>query len=511
MDIVCISRGTYSGGRKLAEELAAKLGCPCLARESLTEAATGAGIPVGKLEMAVVRRRPLTEQMAIEKERFKAFVTATLAEHALKEGIVYHGRTGHLVLPGILQVLRVRVIMDPEGRIDSVIQRLNLSRKKAIEYVEEVDDDRRRWVRALYNLDWEDPQHYDMVVNLSRMNVANAAASLVSSAQLPEFQPTPATRRALEDLYLAARCRLALGADQRTWGMDVQVRAERGMVSVTYLPRDQRLASLIPEVLGQVEGAKEILCTMASASLLWIQERYDAESESLANVLDIAGKWNAAVEMVRLVDPGTDLGALLQPGAPPQAAGGVPATGPAQDTRETGGILDDAATEEDGTQEEGFRETASRLITAGRAGGYRVVAGGAKEILNSLDRSARYSLVVVGDVFLSKGESIRKRLSREMVAYLSDNLRVPVIEASELKTQYLFGPRQWFELVRSGVVTAVLLYLAFTYQTEILTFISREGIQHRVLATTCLFVVVLVFAYVYGNFSRYLLRLLRFE
>ena len=39
---------------------------------------------------------------------------------------------------------------------------------------------------------------------------------------------------------------------------------------------------------------------MASTNLLWIQERFDPKSESLPQVLEIAGKWNAAVEVVRL-------------------------------------------------------------------------------------------------------------------------------------------------------------------------------------------------------------------
>ena len=70
MQIICVSRGTYAGGKELAEKLAVKLGYDCLAREELTDAASRSGIPVGKLEMAMVRRRPLTETLAIERERF---------------------------------------------------------------------------------------------------------------------------------------------------------------------------------------------------------------------------------------------------------------------------------------------------------------------------------------------------------------------------------------------------------------------------------------------------------
>jgi hypothetical protein len=88
MQIICVSRGTYGGGKELAEKLARKLGVPCVGREAVTDAATHAGIPVGKLEMAVVRPRPLTEHLAVERDRFKAFITATLAEKALAGGLV---------------------------------------------------------------------------------------------------------------------------------------------------------------------------------------------------------------------------------------------------------------------------------------------------------------------------------------------------------------------------------------------------------------------------------------
>ncbi len=503
MQIICVSRGTFSGGKDLAERLASKLGYQCLSREEVTDAASEAGIPVGKLEMTVARRRPLDERLAIEKERFAAFVSAAICQRALDQSLVYHGRTGHLVMPGVTDILRVRAILDPEQRISSVMQRLNLSREKARKYNEQVDEDRRRWVRTLYNVDWQDPRHYDIVVNLSHVAVANAASALVGMAQLPEFNITPATKRTIEDLLLASECRLAIGADPRTRGLSVRVRAERGRVSITYLPRQEQTARSIPDVVQQVGGVKEILCTMASTNLLWIQERYDPTSESLSYILDIAGKWNAAVELLQLG------------GAVPDAAAVELATPPAEtmleQTPDDGGILDETAVQDDVDQDEGLKRTRERLIAAGRAGGYRVVPSGTRRLIESLDRTAPYSLVVVGDVFLSKAESARKRLTRELVSNLSDNLRMPVIEADELKAQFLFGGAQWLRLGLFAALTVLLFVLVFTHQEGVLAFLTREGTWNRVLGTVLLLLFVPLCAHVYGEFARYLLRLFRFE
>lgn len=505
MQIICVSRGTFAGGKSLSEKLASKLGYDCLGREELTDAATRAGIPVGKLEMAVVGNRPLNEQLAIERDRFRAFITATLCERSADHGLVYHGRTGHLVLPSVTHVLRVRVIWDKERRIVSAMERLGLSWDKARKYVEDVDEDRRRWARTLYGIDWQDPTYYDTVTNLSHMSVDNAASSLVWFAQLPEFQETPASHRATEDLLLASRCRLAIGADERTRGTDVQVSSERGRVSVTYLPRQEREAKHIPDVLKGIDGIEELLCTMASTNLLWVEERFDPRSEALPQVLEIAGKWNAAVELVQ----------LSQGEAPPGLHGGsvaVDETAEVEDEVEVnGGILDDAEGAEEESLDEGFKETRGRLVAAGRAGGYRIVRGGAKALLGSLDRTATYTLVVVGDVFLSKPASARKRLSREMVGYLSDNLRVPVIGSEDLKARYLFGPAQWLRLLVFGALAVLIFWLVISHQREILDFVTREGRQHRILGTALLMIFVPVFAYIYGSFAGYLLRLFRFD
>ena len=499
MQIVCISRGTLAGGRALAEKLAAKLGYDCLSREELTEAATRAGIPVGKLEMAVVRRRPLDERLALEKDRYQAFVTATLCERALKGSIVYHGRTGHLVLPGLQHVLRVRVIQDPERRVEMVMERLGLDRAKALRYLEQVDEDRQRWVRTLYGTDWNDPGQYDLVVNLSNLVVDNAAAGLVHMSRLPEFQVTPVVQRTLQDLLLAARCRLQLGSDQRTRDMDVRVTAQDGVVTVTYLPRDAQRQELLPAALEGVEGIASILCTMASTNVLWIQERFDPANPALDQLIDVAGKWNAAVELLQLTGEEVE---------PERAAAepSPPAPAPAAD----GGILDDA--QAPASEDENLAAVRQRLIEAGRAGSVRrVPASSARQVLNALDRSAPYNLVVIGEVFCDKNHAAQTRLTAEMVGMLAENLRVPVVEQKDLKAQFLFSPGQWVRMLVLGLLAATMFLLVFTHQLPVGEFLVKPGTSNRILAVLAVVAFVPAFAFCYGTFTRLLLRLLRFE
>ena len=307
MQLVFVSRGSYRRGKELAEKLAERMGCRSLGREDVIEGATRHGIPVGKLEEAVVKRRPMTEPLALLAERYKAYVTATLCERALEGDLVYHGRAGHLALPGVQHILRVRALTDADDRHEGVVERLKLSREKAIAYVEGVDEDIRRWVRTLYDLDINDPALFNLTVNCSKMAVSNLATALVSLAQLPEFRATPVSLRRLEDLWLASRCRLALADDPRTRDLSAQVRAHSGCVSVTYPPRQAKLAEMQrswrPSTASGSSGGRSPMST-----ILWIQERFEPESETFKHVLDIAGRWDAAVDLVRLLPGDQDAG-----------------------------------------------------------------------------------------------------------------------------------------------------------------------------------------------------------
>ena len=507
MQIICVSRGTYGGGRELAEKLAAKLGYPCLAREDLTVAATKAGIPVGKLEMTVVRRRPFDEILAAERDRLIAFITGAILEKALQGGVVYHGRTGHLVLPNVEQILRIRAIKDADARTEMTMARLRLDRDKARRYVEDVDEDRRRWVRVLYNVDWEDPSLYDMVINFDRVSVDNAASALVGMAQLPEFQRTPAVKKQLEDLLLAARCRLAIGDDARTRHIDVKVRADQSKVTVTYPPRHQASADVIADIMARMEDVGESTCTMAATSILWIQEKYDAKSPALTQLVEVAQKWNAAVQLMRLVstaDEEEPLPAGEESTEEPRPSRAL------ETTNDNAGILDDE-TDDASSDDGGTAETLDRLIREGCAGGISTVRGGSKELLRSMDRTAAVSLVVVGDVFLSKGASVRKRETRELAAHLGETLRIPVIGQSELKQHYLFGPGQWLKMIFYLGAAAVMFIAVFTHQEEVSQFLMKQGTQHRILAAVALAAFAPAFAYVWGGFAQYLLRLAKFE
>jgi cytidylate kinase len=512
MAIVIISSVDEGLRHELAESLARKLDCPVVSREELVEQATESGVPVGRLEMAVLKQSLPKERLARHKAQYLATVTSAICEQSRKTpDLVYHGRAGNLLLQGIGHVLRVRVVPNAERRLARVMDRLNLSREKALEYMNQIDQDVANWVRFAHGVDVNDPHLYDLMLNLEQIGISSACATACAMAQLPEFQPTPASRRMMDDLCLAARARVRLGRDDRTASADLTVSARDGLVTVTYMPAAAQVGAAIPEVLGSLEGAQKLVSTMAVTNLLWVGESFDPSSRAYNEITDLAHRWGAAVELVRLTQPeatddGTGRDTDAQDVAAPHTIRYVPKT---NDT--TGGIEEDVV---DATHapDGGLGATAESLIHDGLFGGSRMLVGGAEQVVATLRAQPSYSLVVVGDVFVSKGDSSRVRLTRELCGIVREGSRVSVLSAGELRESFLFEKRQVLFLATAAAATLGIYALVFTHQRPILEFLGGPDWQGwRVAATAAVAAAVPLVAFLYGSVTGLLLKWLRFE
>lgn len=514
MPIISISRGSLRGGEELAERLARKFDCEFISREKIMDLAVEAGIPVGRMQMAMVQPPRVYRRMGRERDVYLAFVKTYLCERARSGNLVYHGHASHLLLPGVSHVFRIRVVADMEYRIRSVEAHLNLNREKAKEYIRQVDEDRAKWARFLHGVSWDDPNLYDVVVNLETLGADNAATAICDMAQSPPFRPTPASLQTLENLCLASRARLALGLDRRTAFADVQVRADRGSVYVSYLPQQAEVCPLVPVVLDGLEGCKDLNCSIASTSILWIQETYDRKGETFDHVLKLAQSWDAGVELLRYV--GTE-GQLLpvevgtaaaQPASAPASA--VSAASAAEEY--TGGIEDDTAPAPE--EDRGFADTMDELQKLGRLAGGNTFHGSPDRLLSSIRQYRRYSAIVVGDVYRSKPPEIRKRLADELLGLLTDHLESPVVSNQMLSARVKIGPQMVIRLGLMLAATVVLYQLVFTHQEWVLNWLAGEhtgsGVW-RVLRVVSVAVFIPVVAYLYGTSARLILRFLRVE
>lgn len=443
MPIIFICGVPFGGGERLAANLARRLGYSYLSREDVVAKANECGIPVGKLEVAMIKRRAVQERMAKLRDRYLAVATAAICEKAALGGLVYYGRAGHYLLPGVSHVLRIRLLPEHAGRVETVEERIRIPREKAEAFLKNVDDDIRSWVRFVHGADMDDPARYDFVVNLENISMDNVATALCAIAELPDFRPTPASLRAMEDRLLQAEARIRLALDAQTGEGDFTVRASSGIVTVTYVPRQARLAARIPALLQDLPGCRAIRCTMASANILWVQEEFDSGSETFRQVSEIARRWGAAVELLRFRCEREE----ADRDTPQPAALASPAVKPS-----VGSAEDDLPEGRSPLSDKPFRDALDALVRAGRSGGGQTIRGTRRDLLSAIPPTIRYSLVAVGSLFLQRPARDRARLTRELSDLLAGRLKAPIVSTQELGEPLRLGPKRWFQFGSSLAV-----------------------------------------------------------
>ncbi len=255
MAVITISQGSFSGGRMLAEAVSRRLGYRCIDRQQLVENAGKWGVSEDELHATMEKPPSFFGQSAHTKYRYLAFIQAALADEVRSGNAIYHGLAAHLLLGKGQHVLRTRIIAPMEFRIPMVEFKLGLSRKEAIAYIEKRDEDRRKWTRFLYGVDWLDPSVYDLVINLEQMTLVDACDLLCALAASTAFQQTPDTQADLNNLALASKIKAYLARSQDTASMEFEVTAHSGDVKIKgeidspdQIKKIQRIVNGIPGV-----------------------------------------------------------------------------------------------------------------------------------------------------------------------------------------------------------------------------------------------------------------------
>ena len=256
--IITVSRGSFSGGKMLAEAVAQKLGYRCIDRDQIIQKAEAWGVSQEDLRKAIEKPPTFFGQSVQTKYVYLAFIQAALTEEVRSGKGVYHGLGAHLLLGKVPHVLRTRIIAPMEFRIAQVQERFKCIRKEAMDYIEKVDRDRRQWTKFLYDVDWADASLYDLVLNLEQMSVPEACDVVCAASQLKCFEFTPACQKAIDDLALASQVKAHLAMHPATANLQFEIEADGGSVTLKgdVISPDQ--ARQIRQIVRDVPGVASV-------------------------------------------------------------------------------------------------------------------------------------------------------------------------------------------------------------------------------------------------------------
>ncbi len=259
MAIITISRGTFSGGAMLAEDLAKRLGYKILSRELILDASKEYGIPEYKLMEAIQKGPSAFQRFTHERERYLALYQAALCEHVVSDNVVYHGHAGHFLLKCVPHVVRIRIIAPMEFRISQLMERQQMSREDAVKYISKVDKQRIKWTRFLYGEDWTSPALYDMVFNLENLTIPFISEMVEHAVKHERFKTTSESQKALEDLLLSSRVRAAIALSPSTRDAGVVVTASGGVITISGKLRSQEEVDEVIAVASKTAGVKKVV------------------------------------------------------------------------------------------------------------------------------------------------------------------------------------------------------------------------------------------------------------
>lgn len=261
MAIITLSRGTFSGARKLAEYISEKLDYRLVSREDIVERIAQYGMSEDRLDRARCRRLGMLPRIDLEWLHYLAYTLAALSKEIRQGNLIYLGDDGRIVLRNFPNMLSVHVIADVEYRIDTFMRRNDyaVGRKEAKRFIKKIDEKRARWGRSLYNDGRFDPSEFDLVIDPSLTSIPDACEIIRATVEMPRFQTTPESLETIEYMTLAAdlRARIAMDADVVDDNIEVQVR--EGVIKISgsvHSPEDAAAIRVLLHKQPEVEDVE---------------------------------------------------------------------------------------------------------------------------------------------------------------------------------------------------------------------------------------------------------------
>jgi cytidylate kinase len=200
----------------------------------------------------------LFERLTADKTSLSIFTADEMLQVASKGAVMRGWGAAHLLRP-VKHAIRVRVCAPFELRVQRMMERLDTTDRDAVATeIRNSDEAQGAITKRHFDVEWQDPEGYDLSLNTERMSVEQCAEEIVELCRKPDFGETPESRDALSDLALQARVKAALRADPSTRGLSFGVDSERGWVRLRGIVDTREEWKNATRVVTSVQGVKDV-------------------------------------------------------------------------------------------------------------------------------------------------------------------------------------------------------------------------------------------------------------
>lgn len=181
MTVITISRQLGSMGNQVARETAAILGYRLVWRDLINESALRAGAPGTALamidELGLLGISPKKKEI----RAFRKALKQVMLELYDEGNIIILGRAGQFILRQKPGTLHVRIIAPARLRAERVAAFNDIPQEKAVAQIEASDKNRRKFLKRLFKIDWDNPLLYDLLINTAHVDTTQSARLIVEA------------------------------------------------------------------------------------------------------------------------------------------------------------------------------------------------------------------------------------------------------------------------------------------------------------------------------------------
>jgi cytidylate kinase len=267
MAVITISRHPGSLGDTVARALAERLNYRLVERNELVRLAErigGSDVAWDRAPELRERSPSFWERLNEERRRYASVLRRVTTEIAEEDNAVIAGLGAGQLLKGLGNVLRLQIIAPMDVRIERVMERGfdevpgPLSRDRARDLIRHNDREAAGYMRYLFNIDWMEPQYWDLVINTGRFSVEEVVELVAATVDSGALQPSVMDRQRLGNLALASRVEATVLGDPTVWVNGLKVVAQEGRVRLEGEVITEEDRDAVEQVVRLIEGVRTI-------------------------------------------------------------------------------------------------------------------------------------------------------------------------------------------------------------------------------------------------------------
>lgn len=263
MPVIAMTREMGSLGRDIALGVAEEIGLQLVQHEVVEHVADKMQVGASAVDRFLEGEASFMERWRIDRQRVSLFTAEEIFDLASTGNVLIRGwGAAHLLHP-VSHVLSVRVCAPMAKRIRVMMDRIGIDdQDTARKEIEKNDAHHTKTMTQLGHGDWQNPLHYDLVINSAHMPVTAGVTMIKQLVQDQAFAETDESRACLADLKLEAKVRAALKLHPQTKGLDsffdVTLKPGTGEVLVSGMVDNDNVSLAAEEVIRKVPEVKDV-------------------------------------------------------------------------------------------------------------------------------------------------------------------------------------------------------------------------------------------------------------